>query len=465
MKQLTCEICGSTDLIKQDGVFVCQSCGCKYSVEEAKKMMIEGTVEAQGTIQIENSNMIKRWMSMAQAAENVGNCAEAYIYYTKVIEQDPTNWSAIWGKGRSAAWQSTMRNDRTPELYQALKFVMPLIANKPYEIQRALRNEFCMEIVRVNNAIVKLFDDSIPEWGERYACHKELFEETLQRHYNNIQLLQNAMSLIEVFYDDDESIENIITIKKQMCKDIIKVCDTNYSYKYYSSGYECFGHVYLPYSKKDECEALFEDLMFDLCQYDPLFGTNHEDLPCYPLEELKTYNDKVVYWRKRYLDRKQRYDKAMRELALEKYWTEHAGEKRVLDNRLSEIKQALKPLIEQRDALNKQKTKLNNKKTEKIPSEKELNNISLKINSLKKEFASLGIFSGKRKKEIQIELDSLKIEQEDLKKLSSEQRAQMQSEIQDKTRKIDEQLTPINTQINALKTEEKAIIDELNKER
>ena len=39
MKQLTCEMCGSTDLLKQDGVFVCQSCGCKYSVEEAKKMM------------------------------------------------------------------------------------------------------------------------------------------------------------------------------------------------------------------------------------------------------------------------------------------------------------------------------------------------------------------------------------------------------------------------------------------
>ena len=37
MKQLTCEMCGSTDLIKQDGVFVCQTCGCKYSVEEAKK--------------------------------------------------------------------------------------------------------------------------------------------------------------------------------------------------------------------------------------------------------------------------------------------------------------------------------------------------------------------------------------------------------------------------------------------
>ena len=41
MKQLTCEMCGSTDLMKQDGVFVCQSCGTKYSVEEAKKMMVD----------------------------------------------------------------------------------------------------------------------------------------------------------------------------------------------------------------------------------------------------------------------------------------------------------------------------------------------------------------------------------------------------------------------------------------
>lgn len=29
MKQLVCEVCGSNDLIKQDGVFVCQACGHK----------------------------------------------------------------------------------------------------------------------------------------------------------------------------------------------------------------------------------------------------------------------------------------------------------------------------------------------------------------------------------------------------------------------------------------------------
>ena len=54
MDKLTCEMCGSTDLMKTDGVFVCQTCGTKYSVEEAKRMMVEGTVEASNMANIEN---------------------------------------------------------------------------------------------------------------------------------------------------------------------------------------------------------------------------------------------------------------------------------------------------------------------------------------------------------------------------------------------------------------------------
>ena len=43
MKALTCEMCGSTNLVKEGGVFVCQSCGTKYSVEEAKKIVNQVT--------------------------------------------------------------------------------------------------------------------------------------------------------------------------------------------------------------------------------------------------------------------------------------------------------------------------------------------------------------------------------------------------------------------------------------
>ena len=76
MKQLTCEMCGSTDLLKQDGVFVCQTCGTKYSLEEAKKMMIEGTVDVSGsTVKVDNSASIKYFYTMAVSAYEAENKA------------------------------------------------------------------------------------------------------------------------------------------------------------------------------------------------------------------------------------------------------------------------------------------------------------------------------------------------------------------------------------------------------
>ncbi len=38
IKIVACELCNSTDLIKQNGIFVCQSCGAKYSLEAMREM-------------------------------------------------------------------------------------------------------------------------------------------------------------------------------------------------------------------------------------------------------------------------------------------------------------------------------------------------------------------------------------------------------------------------------------------
>lgn len=39
MAQLTCELCFGTDFVKEEGVFVCQGCGAKYSSDEARKAL------------------------------------------------------------------------------------------------------------------------------------------------------------------------------------------------------------------------------------------------------------------------------------------------------------------------------------------------------------------------------------------------------------------------------------------
>ena len=96
MKQLTCEMCGGTDLMKQDGAFVCQNCGMKYSVEEAKKMMIEGTVDVQGTVKVDNSSFVERYLQNARRAKQKEDWPETEKYYNMVEQNDPTNIEAIF---------------------------------------------------------------------------------------------------------------------------------------------------------------------------------------------------------------------------------------------------------------------------------------------------------------------------------------------------------------------------------
>lgn len=91
MKQLTCEMCGGTDLMKQDGVFVCQSCGCKYSVEEAKRMMIEGTVDVSGsTVKVDNSAFVEKYLANAHRALDKADWEEVEKYYN-LVEQNVRN--------------------------------------------------------------------------------------------------------------------------------------------------------------------------------------------------------------------------------------------------------------------------------------------------------------------------------------------------------------------------------------
>lgn len=105
MKALKCEMCGSTNLIKQDGVFVCQSCGTKYSVEEAKKMMVEGTVDVTGsTVKVDSSDELKNLYELARRAKETNNAENAAKYYGMILVKDPRNWEATFYTTFFEAW-------------------------------------------------------------------------------------------------------------------------------------------------------------------------------------------------------------------------------------------------------------------------------------------------------------------------------------------------------------------------
>lgn len=96
MKALTCEMCGSTNLIKEGGVFICQSCGTKYSVEEAKKMMVEGTVDVKGIVSIDTSKEFDNLLILARRAKEADNVTLAIKYFNEIALKDPHNWEAFF---------------------------------------------------------------------------------------------------------------------------------------------------------------------------------------------------------------------------------------------------------------------------------------------------------------------------------------------------------------------------------
>jgi len=95
MRQLTCEICGSTDVIKQGNYFVCQECGCKYSIQETKNLVMGGdSGDVVGTVKIDTSNELDNLYQLARRARDDNNTDNAQKYYEQIVVKDPSSWEA-----------------------------------------------------------------------------------------------------------------------------------------------------------------------------------------------------------------------------------------------------------------------------------------------------------------------------------------------------------------------------------
>ncbi len=105
MQAIKCEMCNSNDFVKEDGYFVCQHCGTKYTVEEAKKLMVEGTVK------IDNSDFVERYLQNARRAKAKEDWEETEKYYNLVEQNDPTNIEAIFYSSYGKAKMSLVDSD------------------------------------------------------------------------------------------------------------------------------------------------------------------------------------------------------------------------------------------------------------------------------------------------------------------------------------------------------------------
>lgn len=91
---LTCELCGGSDFVKQDGMFVCQGCNSKYSVEEARKLMGVSGGDGPTVVKVDQSGELANLYELARRAKKDLNSEKAGRYYDQIIVKDPHSWEA-----------------------------------------------------------------------------------------------------------------------------------------------------------------------------------------------------------------------------------------------------------------------------------------------------------------------------------------------------------------------------------
>lgn len=96
MKKIVCEVCGSQNIKKENGVFVCKDCGIEYSSEEVKKLLVE--VDENAVIK---SHEIKSEVVKDEEFENflMLNQLKCFIEYIDKIEASPIKASDIFDVG------------------------------------------------------------------------------------------------------------------------------------------------------------------------------------------------------------------------------------------------------------------------------------------------------------------------------------------------------------------------------
>lgn len=177
MKQLICEMCGSTDLVKDNGIFVCQACGAKYSVEEAKKMMIDGTVDVKGTVKIDKTAEIENLYNLAERVLSTSDINKASEYTDKILEIDPNNYlgwklktkiefyiaslkqSSIQTAIKCAQMAYSCASEKEKEDLKTFVSIMTAVVANSY-ISNALNSEDDVDFMNVSDLIVDKYFDS-----------------------------------------------------------------------------------------------------------------------------------------------------------------------------------------------------------------------------------------------------------------------------------------------------------------
>ena len=455
MKKLVCEMCEGTDFLKDGGVFVCQTCGCKYSLEEAKKMMSDAPAGATGTsagpVTVDNSAAISNYLTMAQNAMEADNNEEAENYANKIIELDITHSEAWKIKGEAAGWQSTTAKPRLSDSVTAwINAVTYAEEDQKEELREEIAGKYTklfLAMVSLNtghfakiqsaenkNSIKKTVDDGIAMMNMLLSQAGVSFNRAYT--YNRIAKLINDAA-VDGFKDAREDFgPDHSDMAKWKWERFTASCDECLELMEYTLRYVrdedmattiCNNLVFVGETVRDSCSWKFNVNSWNSDKYDKDFSFTSEAKAA-RTKNINGWKEKKENFTSGRIDRVKNALQSGRVDEEEargraKYWEEHSDEKAALEKETAELQTKTADLKAQLKAL---------------PISKKLDETRDNIDSLEKQKASLGLFKGKEKKAIQEQIDQLVALIEQQKKEETTAKKPINDDIKANEARIDE---------------------------
>ena len=242
MQAMVCEMCHSNDLVKQDGVYVCQHCGTKYTVEEARKLL--------GAVKIDKTEETEKLLILARRAREDNNSENAEKYYGMVLQEDPNNWEAAFFQVYYQSIQCRIM-DISSAAYSVANNIdstMKLIAEIQDEEEK---NKALKTVIIYSQHIASLLsggaynhysqnssvDGASSECGERVVAVKtihEMLENSLKNYFDKEDDNLLAVQETEISYISDYPYRrffnaNYLTAEITRLADEIKAKDPSYT--------------------------------------------------------------------------------------------------------------------------------------------------------------------------------------------------------------------------------------------
>jgi tetratricopeptide (TPR) repeat protein len=161
-----------------------------------------------------NTENTKGLAQLAEAAEKAGNHQEAFSYYTKILEKNPSDSAAWVGKGTSAAWQSSLAKHRLNEMLSYYDNAIDSAGSE--ELKAVVKADCAVRALLVCRAVFEMSVDHVMD-----------FISVDSAKWEHIDRCKAIVTVCEKAHEYDPDLKEISDLIVDVCGRIVKLSSTS----------------------------------------------------------------------------------------------------------------------------------------------------------------------------------------------------------------------------------------------